>query len=292
MGIHKAYRFQLHPNGWQARRILSFRIPSSKEFKLDQSNSRILLPKLGWMRYRNSRVVDGALRNLTVSRQCGRWYVSIQVEAESESARSEGESVGLDAGIVRLATLSDGTVYEPIHSFRRQEQRLRRAQQSLSRKVKFSNHWTRQKLRIQKIHAKTADCRRDHLHKCSTEISHPGRRVQSKSGLNKAILDQGWHEFQRQLDYKLSWRGDRLVKVPSVNTSRTCPCCSHVSKGNRRSQAQFRCVACGYEAHADLVAAINIARAGQARIACEVSDAVMSPAAGTRRNDLVLRDAA
>ena len=215
MTIHKAYRFQLRPNGWQARRMLSFagscrfvfnkvlarqqsrfaqgermdgyaalcreitvwradpetawlsespchalqqsvkdvcraytnffggrtkpprfkrkgrgesfRIPSSKEFKLDQSNSRIFLPKLGWMRYRNSRVMDGVLRNLTVSRKCGRWYVSIQVEAESESAPPEGEPVGLDAGIVRFATLSDGTVYEPIHSFRRQEQCFRKA---------------------------------------------------------------------------------------------------------------------------------------------------------------------
>ena len=124
-------------------------------------------------------------------------------------------------------------------------------------------------------------------------VSHPGRRVRCKSGLNKSILDQGWHEFQRQLDYKLSWRGGRLVKVPAANTSRTCPCCSHCSKGNRPSQSQFRCATCGFAANADLVAAINIARAGQARIACEVSDAVMSPAAGTRRNDLVvLRDAA
>ena len=109
--------------------------------------------------------------------------------------------------------------------------------------------------------------------KCSTEISQ-----------NHAIVHVE--------ELKVPWRGGRLVKVPAANTSRTCSCCGHISKGNRRNQSQFRCVACGVEAHADLVAAINIARAGQARIACEVSDAVMSPAAGTRRNDLVLRDAA
>lgn len=174
------------------------------------------------------------------------------------------------------------------------------------------------------------NARRDYLHKTSTAISknhamvciedlqvrnmsrsaagtteQPGKHVRAKSGLNKAILDQGWFEFRRQLDYKLAWRGGYLITVPPQNTSRTCPCCGHVSADNRQTQAVFRCVECGFEEHADLVGAINIlsrgmqllrdegqdtadASAGRetaARIACEVSGAVMPPAAGTHRSD-------
>ena len=107
----------------------------------------------------------------------------------------------------------------------------------------------------------------------------------AKSGLNKSILDQGWFEFRRQLDYKLAWRGGQLIAVPARNTSRTCPACGHVSKDNRLTQARFACVCCGYEANADVVGAINVLRAGHARFACEVSGAVMPPAAGTLRSD-------
>ena len=119
----------------------------------------------------------------------------------------------------------------------------------------------------------------------TTEV--PGRNVRAKSGLNKAILDQGWFEFRRQLDYKLAWNGGYLIAVPPQNTSRTCPACGHVSKDNRQTQAQFACVECDFEENADLVGAMNVLRAGHARFACEVSDAARSPAAGTRRGESV-----
>ncbi|MDF1484594.1 transposase, partial [Ramlibacter sp. H39-3-26] len=113
----------------------------------------------------------------------------------------------------------------------------------------------------------------------------PGKNVRAKSGLNKSILDQGWFEFRCQLDYKLGWNGGWLIAVPPQNTSRTCPCCGHVSADNRQTQAQFLCVACGFEANADVVGAINVLRAGHARFACEVSGAAVPPAAGTHRSD-------
>jgi putative transposase len=119
----------------------------------------------------------------------------------------------------------------------------------------------------------------------------PGKHVRAKSGLNKAILDQGWFEFRRQLDYKLAWAGGHLIVVPPQNTSRTCPACGHVSADNRQTQARFLCVECGFEENADLVGAINILRAGHARCACEVSGAVMPPAAGTHRSDSFRLDA-
>ncbi|WP_445399001.1 RNA-guided endonuclease InsQ/TnpB family protein [Zobellella sp. An-6] len=291
----------------------SFRFPQG--CKLDQANRRLFLPKLGWLRYRHSREVLGRVKNVTVSQTCGnrgagRWFVSIQTEREVAQSIPQGGAVGIDLGVARFATLSDGTFHAPLNSFKRHEDRLRKAQQAMSRKTTFSSNWKKAKARVQRIHSRIGNARRDYLHKATTTISQnhamvciedlqvrnmsrsatgttekPGKQVRAKSGLNQSILDQGWFEFRRQLDYKLAWNGGYLIAVPPQNTSRTCPCCGHVSADNRRTQAQFRCVACGFEENADVVGAINVLRAGHARLACEVSGAVMPPAAGTHRSD-------
>jgi putative transposase len=107
-------------------------------------------------------------------------------------------------------------------------------------------------------------------------IEQPGRNVKQKTGLNRSILDQGWTEFRRQLEYKMLWAGGQLLAVPATNTSRICPECNHTSGDNRNSQAIFRCVECGFSENADLVAAINILRAGYARLACPVNCEVSS----------------
>lgn len=290
----------------------SFRYPEPKQIKLDQINSRLFLPKLGWLRYRNSRNVLGTVKNVTVSQSCGKWYVSIQTEREvPQPVPLAVSAIGVDLGIARFATLSDGTVYAPLNSFKRHETALRKAQQSMSRKTKFSNNWRKAKARVQRIHARIGNARRDYLHKVSSAISNnhamvciedlrvrnlsksaagtaeqPGKNVRAKSGLNKAILDQGWGEFRRQLEYKLAWNGGWLIAGPPQHTSQTCPSCGHVSAENRRTQAKFACLSCSFEGHADRVGAINILRAGHAQFACAVSGAPRPPAAGTHRNGL------
>jgi len=294
----------------------SFRYPDPKQIKLDQANSRLFLPKLGWLRYRNSRDVLGEVKQVTVSASGGKWFVSIQTEREVEQPVPNGGAVGIDLGVARFATLSDGTFRAPLNSFKRHETALRKAQQAMSRKTRFSHNWKKAKARVQRIHSRIGNARRDYLHKTTTTISQnhamvciedlqvrnmsrsaagtteqPGKNVRAKSGLNKSILDQGWFEFRRQLDYKLAWNGGYLIAVPPQNTSRTCPCCGHVSADNRQTQAAFRCVECGFEENADVVGAINILRAGHARCACEVSGAVMPPAAGTHRSDSFRLDA-
>ncbi len=275
----------------------SFRFPQG--FKLDQTNSRIFLPKLGWVRYRNSREVLGTVSNVTVSNRNGKWFVSIQTAREVEQPVAQGNAIGIDLGVVRFATLSNGTVFAPLSRFKQDLAALRKAQQSMSRKKKFSNNWKKAKAKVQRIHVRIANARRDYLHKTSTTISknhamvvvedlqvsnmsrsaagtaeQPGRNVRAKAGLNSSILDQGWAEFRRQLDYKMLWAGGVFLAVPPQNTSRTCPCCGHVSSDNRKTQAVFACVDCGYSENADLVGAINILRAGHARLACEVNDEV------------------
>jgi putative transposase len=288
----------------------SFRFPQG--FKLDEANSRIYLPKLGWMRYRNSRGVIGNIKNVTVGLKCGKWFAAMQTEHTIDLPQPIGGEIGIDLGIARFATLSNGQYFGPLNQFKKLSKQLKKAQQSLGHKTKFSQNWHKAKHRTSKIHHHIANARKDYLHKISTDISknhamiyvedlqvsnmsrsakgdktQPGTCVKQKSGLNRSILDQGWFEFRRQLDYKLAWRGGHLVSVPPKNTSRTCPCCEHVSTENRKTQAEFKCMACGFTEHADLVGAINVLRAGHARLACEVNGAVMPSAAGTRRSELV-----
>ena len=100
-------------------------------------------------------------------------------------------------------------------------------------------------------------------------------------------LDRAYSNFfAKRADFpRFKKKTSPIIAVPPQNTSRTCPCCGHVSADNRQTQAKFLCVECGFEENADAVGAINVLRAGHARLACEVSGAVMPPAAGTHRSD-------
>ena len=270
----------------------SFRYPQG--CKLDQPNSRVFLPKIGWIRYRNSRDILGEVRNVTISQSGGKWFASIQTQREVEQPLPTATTaIGIDVGITRFATMSDGSFIAPLNSFKKHQQRLARYQRRMSRKVKFSSNWKKAKAKVQKIHTGIANARKDFLHKTSTTISQnhalvciedlqvrnmsksskgnseqPGKMVKQKSGLNRAILDQGWGEFRRQLAYKVVWHGGMLLAVPPHHTSQTCPACDHVSKDNRQTQAKFLCVDCGYENHADVVGAINILERGYRLLAC------------------------
>lgn len=149
----------------------SFRYPDPKQIRLDQGNRRIFLPKLGWLRFRKNREVLGTVKNVTVSQSGGRWFVSIQTEREIDVPVPKGGAVGIDMGVARFATLSDGSDLAPFNSFKRHQTALRKAQQSLSRKTKFSQNGKKAKARIQKIQARIANARRDYLHKASATIS-------------------------------------------------------------------------------------------------------------------------
>lgn len=273
----------------------SFRYPDPKQFRVDEQNGRVFLPKLGWVPYRQSRRIEGEVNQITVINVCGKWFVSIQTEREMEQQPQpvSQSSVGIDLGVVNFATLSDGTVYAPVNSYRSHQNRLTKEQKKLSRKQKFSSNWRKQVKRVQRVHKRIADVRRDFLHKTSTAISknhaivvvedlsvknmsssaagtieNPGKNVKAKSGLNKSILDQGWGEFRRQLEYKLHWSGGTLVLVDPRNTSNKCSVCGCTDSANRISQSKFQCVSCEYLANADLNAAHNVLAAGRAVLAC------------------------
>jgi putative transposase len=262
----------------------TFRFPQG--FKVD--GSYVYLPKIGWVWFWKSRDIEGTIKNVTVSRRGEYWYVSFQTEMEvKQPLHPFTAAVGIDMGVATFAALSDGLLIEPLDAFRKHEERLAKEQRKLSIKVKFSNNWMKQKRVVNRIHQGIANCRQNFLHQHSTEISknhavivvedlkvsnmsrsasgtidEPGRNVAQKSGLNKAILDQGWGMFRTFLEYKQLWRGGELVAVKPHSTSQTCAECGYVSRENRVSQAVFSCVICGHADHADVNAARNILAAG------------------------------
>ena len=274
----------------------SFRVPQG--FEVDNGNGRIKLPKMGWMRYRKSQEVLGEAKNVTIRESCGKWFIAVQTEREVETPLHESTSmVGLDWGIVRFYTLSDGEYQEQCQPLKKCLPKLAKLQRRMAPKKKFSSNWKKVKAGIAKLHQRIANIRKDFLHQSSNEISknhavvfvedlqvrnmsksskgtkdQPGKQVAQKSGLNRAILDGSPFELRRQLEYKTEWRGGRLYPVPPQNTSRTCPVslggCGLVSADNRKTQAKFACIQCGLSANADFISAVNIREAGFASLAC------------------------
>ena len=206
------------------------------------------------MRYRKSQEIIGKAKNITVIKKSKHWYISVQTEIEYTPPESLPSQVGIDRGISRFATLSNGEFYKPLNSFRVKQKEMAKLQRAMSRKKKFSNNWKKAKAKITSLHESIANHRKDFNHKISTDITtkyglvamedlkvvnmsasakgtveKPGRNVKAKSGLNKAILDQGWGEFKRQLEYKTEWNGGIFMTVPPQYTSQTCPSCNHVS---------------------------------------------------------------
>jgi len=266
----------------------SFRESDPKCIQLDQVNRRIQLPKLGRVRYRNSREVLGEIPSVTVSISTRR-----EVEPPVHASRS---SVGLDWGAARFYTLSDGEYQDQLQPLKRFLPKLAKLERRLAGKKKWSSNWRKAKAKITKLHSKITHIRKDFVPKASNDISKnhavvfvedlpvknmsasargtkakPGKRVGPKSGLNRSILDASPFELRRQLAYKTQWKGGLLVPVSPQNTSRKCPRCRHTAAENRQTQTKFVGVECGFSAHADWVGAINIREEGLASLACSSS---------------------
>jgi putative transposase len=262
-------------------------------FVVDEEKARIRLPKIGWVRYRKSKELAGMPKSVTLSVKNGKWYASILTEeGELPSVNaipSEANSVGIDKGVAKFCAISDGSIVMPLDAFRKSQKKLARLQRKAARQVKFSNNWKKTQHRIALLHEHIANQRNDFIHKqtsalCKNHdivfaedlkirnmtksakgtVDNPGTNVAQKRGLNKAILDQGWGEFDRQMAYKMAWKGGVYIKVPAFYTSQACPSCGAVDKENRKTQAKFHCVHCGYSADADVNAAVNIKKRGLA----------------------------
>lgn len=268
----------------------SFRYPQGVKIL----NNKVFLPKIGWVSFRKSQEIVGKICETTVSKKGEHWFVSFSCQIEKDEPKPRKKNaIGVDMGITSFASLSNENMHQPLNSFRRLQNQMKKEQRKLSRKKKFSQNWKKQLRRVKKLHIKIADTRKDYLHKLSSLIckSHaiiymedlkisnmsasakgtiesPGKNVKAKSGLNKAILDQGWYEFRRQIVYKSLWNGGKVFLVPPKYTSQKCSKCGHTAKSNRKTQSKFVCEECGFELNADINAAINILGVGQTLSAC------------------------
>ncbi len=272
----------------------SFRFPEPKQVKLEHQH--VILPKLGRMRFYRSQDVVGDIKNYSISRQGEHWYISIVVELEISVVKSHSEAIGLDLGIKHFVTTSKGEHKAPLNSFKTLEKKLAIKQRRLSKKKKLSSNWKKCKRKVTKIYQKISYKRHDFQHKLSTQlcnnhavivverlkvknmtasakgtVEEPGVNVGAKSGLNKSILDQGWYEFKRQLNYKLHWRNGMLIEINPQYTSQRCSNCQYVDAKNRQTQEKFVCLQCCYSINADVNAARNILAAGHAVMACGAS---------------------
>ena len=270
------------------------RFPDAKQIQFDPGTQRLKLPKLGWVRVRQSKAIPGNIANATLTREGATWSVSLQYQvADVASAAGLAPTLALDLGVTNFYTTSEGVHQEPLHALKRQAARLRRYQRGVARKQKGSNNRKKAVNRLANLHRRIARQRTDWLHKRSTALARehaviamedlrvgamsrssagtletPGTNVKAKSGLNRAILDQGWGTFRNMLVYKLQANGGQLVLVPPAYSSQRCSACGFIHAENRKTQARFACVACGHQEHADVNAAKNILAAGHAVSAC------------------------
>ena len=259
--------------------------------------NRVKLPNgVGLVTFRKSQDIIGTIKNVTISKKSGHWYVSFGTERELDQnpIHPSTSAIGIDLGITKLITTSEGQHIQPKNSFKANQIKLAALQRQLSRKVLFSQNWKKQNRKIQKLHHHIANIRHDYLHKITTAISknhamiacedlkvanmsksasgsveNKGRHVKAKSGLNKSILDQGWGMMVDMLEYKQHWQGGLLIKVNPRYTSQTCSGCQHIAVDNRQTQSKFECVKCMYVANADFNAARNILAAGHAVLSAE-----------------------
>ena len=284
-------RFKRKSDGRDSIRLVQF----DKYCRVE--GNRVKLPNgVGLVMFRKSQDIIGTIKNVTISKKSGHWYVSFGTERELDQnpIHPSTSAIGIDLGITKLITTSEGQHIKPKNSFKANQIKLAALQRQLSRKVLFSQNWKKQNRKIQKLHHHIANIRHDYLHKITTAISknhamiacedlkvanmsksasgsveNKGRHVKAKSGLNKSILDQGWGMIVDMLEYKQHWQGGLLIKVNPRYTSQTCSECQHIAVDNRQTQSKFECVKCMYVANADFNAARNILAAGHAVLSAE-----------------------
>ncbi|BBZ15118.1 RNA-guided endonuclease InsQ/TnpB family protein [Mycobacterium branderi] len=278
---------------WRRKHVdEGFCIRDSRVETVNRKWAQVFVPKLGLVKFRLSRPVpDGRLGMARVTYKAGRWHVSFpapQPEVPATPGREE-RLVGIDRGVKTTLALSDATMLRAPVMRRGEQKMLARLQRQLARCRRGSVRRGKVKARIAKLHARVADRRRDWVEKTTTRITAtygviaveklPTRNMvrapkpkpdpdnedgylpngkAAKAGLNKGIYANCWGVIAQRLQHKTSALGTTLIEVPAAYSSLECRNCGHSVKENRKSQAEFRCVKCGHQDHADIQAASTI----------------------------------
>ena len=236
----------------------------------------VKLPKLGLVKARVSRRIEGRVLSATVKQvPSGRYFVCLCCTdcPEPEAAPGAIAVLGIDAGVHDLMARSDGVKVANPKALAKGERKLAREQRRLSRKRKGSASRRKQKRKVARIHERIANQRKDAIHKATTEAVRESqaiavedldvRGMEKNRRLAKSVADASMSEMARQLEYKCSWYGRRFVKVGRFYpSSKTCSACGQVNQAVVLGVEAWTCPVCGCRHDRDLNAALNIAREG------------------------------
>lgn len=253
----------------------SFQLPQNVLIDFDRSLVR--LPKLKWVDIVIDRKFNGLIKTVTVSKTItGKYFVSIlidnQKELPSKAKLLEETSVGIDLGIKDLIILNDGTIFKNERFLIKSQNKLKIEQRKLSRCIKGSNRYLKQKLVISLVHEKIKNQREDYLNKVTTSIVkkydtiimenlNVAGMVKNRK-LSKAISDVSWGELVIQMKYKCDWYGKNLIFIGRFEpSSKTCSSCGKINKELKLSDREWTCV-CGIKHDRDINAAKNIKHFG------------------------------
>lgn len=256
-------------------RFRSFCYPQSG-FRVINDGTHIRLSKIGDLKLRLSRPVEGKVKTCIVVKDVDQWFVVLTCEQVIKKQSNNKPSVGIDVGIEKLATMSDGSIIENPRTLLKTQSKLAKAQRSLSKKKKGSNNRAKQRIKVAKLHRNIRRQRDDFLHKTSTYLAEKYgtivfedlnvKGMLKNHCLAKHISDASWNKLIQLTTYKAESAGGCVVKVDAKYTSQNCSGCGErVSK--TLADRIHSCPSCGLEMDRDMNAAINIKnRLGSSRI--------------------------
>jgi putative transposase len=244
----------------------SFYVANDK-FSLDGCSAK--LPKIGNVKMTEELRFQGKVNYAVVSRDADRWYISISVDlAEFQSQHGDAD-IGIDLGIKTSVVCSDGEIFQSSRPMKKRQRRLSQLQRMVARRMKGSSNRRKAIKLLSKQHWKVKNIRKDFLHKTTTSIIRKSQAVciedlsvgnmLKNHCLAKAISEQGFHEFRRQLTYKAMDNGVVFVVADRFfASSKKCSFCGSVKKELKLSERMYKCEQCGAELDRDLNAAINL----------------------------------
>jgi putative transposase len=241
--------------------------------KFDVSGNWVKIPKLGLVNMAEKLRYKGKILGATVSREAAWWYISITVELPDCQAAPKSADCGVDVGVLRLATLSDGTGFENLRPLRHMLHKLARLQQPLAHTQLGSHNREKVKAKISRLHKRIRDVRNDILHKLTTWIAdHYGfvavedlnvKGLTQNHCLALSLADAALGRLLDLLETKILSANGQLVKVDRFfPSSKTCANCGHKREDLTLSDRVFICPNCGIVVDRDHNAAMNILKEG------------------------------
>ena len=238
------------------------------EGKIIVNKDKIKVPKFGWLKC-SEVLPDYEIKNVVISKTANQWFISYKIPHKNEITNKTKGIVGVDLGIKTLATLSNGKIFNAVKPYKKNKRKLKILQRRLSKKQKGSNNHKKACQKVAKLHYRIANIRKDSTHKLTTYLSKNHTEIVIEDlnvkGMSKnhklasAILDGGFYEFRRQLEYKCKWYGSTLTIVDRFYpSSKTCSCCGNIKRDLKLSDRVYECHNCGLVIDRDLNAAINL----------------------------------